>query len=114
MSGVSIDAKCEKCGGGLNKGGIFPPGADPYNMCVGSKENVVYWYHALLRFLFSFDRNSENITYYHKECVPEDLVGFCPSQEDIEKFLEANKLGEIISVLLSADIASKTRLGPKK
>lgn len=113
MGGLNVNALCKKCEGGLNKGGIFPPGADPYNMCMGDNGNEVCWYHVLLHFLFTYNKISGDITYYHKECVPENLKAFLPTQEKIDKYLETDRAGEIVSIRISSDSANKTRLGPK-
>ena len=114
----SIDAICEKCGGRLNRGGVFEPALDFFNIIVKESKRKMYYYHTLLDFLGidQYDKNSEKITkrtFYHKECIPEHFEDLIPQKEKIESYLETKDIGLGVGIEISKKEARETRLKPK-
>lgn len=114
----SIDAACNKCDGKLNKGGIFEPSLDFFNITVKESKRKVYYFHTLLDFLGIDQYNKEGTKiikrfFYHKECTPDNLKELVPLKEEINSYLSPKKPGVRISVEISKTEANKTKLGPK-
>jgi len=114
-----IDAICEKCRGRINKGGVFEPAMDFFNITVKDFKRKIYYYHTLLNFLGidKYNKNGEKITkriFYHKECLPEHFKDLIPSKEKIESYLGTKNVGLTIGIEMSKKDVSKTRIKPKK
>ncbi len=115
----SIDAICEKCGGRLNKDGIFEPSLDFFNITVKESKRKIYYYHTLLDFLGidQYNKKSERITkrtFYHEECIPKHFKDLIPLEEEIESYLGAKGVGFKVGVEISKREAGQTRLKPRK
>jgi len=120
MNQLSINAICKKCGGEINKDGIFESALDPYNIQNHDLDkDIFYYYHTLLDFLGidkyskeNPDKISERI-FFHKECIPEEYKKFIPTKEAIDGYLETNDVGKAITIGISKKAAQKSRIAPK-
>ncbi len=109
---------CKKCGGGLNRDGIFEPWLDPYNVFIKEIDQMYYSYHTLLGFLWIDKKGGReavsDMIFYHKECVPDNLLHLIPSPESIEDYLSTDTIGQKINIKISQKVANESRLPPPK